>query len=141
MLFALAENGELPRFFGRIHPTFRTPANAIVFTSAVALVLALTGSFVALAAVSAVARLVTYVGACAATLALRAPRYEQAVQPASFVIPLGPVVPVLAVAISMAILAGASWAQLVGGALALLGGAALFWLNQVLHPHPGRARP
>ena len=41
MLFALAEHGELPAFFGRIHPRFRTPANAVVFTSAVALVLAL----------------------------------------------------------------------------------------------------
>lgn len=141
MLFALAENGELPRFFGRIHPRFRTPANAIIFTSAVALALALTGSFVTLAAVSAVARLVTYTGACAATLALRAPRHETVVQPATFVVPLGPVVPVLAVAVSMAILAGASWEQLVGGALALAAGAGLFWLNQIMHPHAGRARP
>ena len=45
MLFALAEHGQLPAFFGRIHPRFRTPANAIVFTSAVALALALSGSF------------------------------------------------------------------------------------------------
>ena len=29
MLFALAEHGELPAFFGRIHPRFRTPANAV----------------------------------------------------------------------------------------------------------------
>ena len=39
MLFALAEHGELPAFFGRIHPRYRTPANAILFTSAVALAL------------------------------------------------------------------------------------------------------
>ncbi len=139
MLFALAENGELPRFFGRIHPEFRTPANAILFTSGVALFLALSGSFVTLAAVSAVARLVTYTGACAATLALRSARADDDVQPASFVVPLGPIVPVLAVAISMTILAGASWTQLVGGALALLVGAMLFWLNQWRNPDAGRA--
>src|SRR5207247_4694012 len=44
MLFALAENGELPAFFARIHPRFRTPANAVVFTSLVAVLLALSGS-------------------------------------------------------------------------------------------------
>src|SRR2546428_8110367 len=71
MLFALAENGELPRFFGAIHPRYRTPANAIMFTTLVALGLALSGSFAVLAVASAVARLVTYTGACAATLRLR----------------------------------------------------------------------
>jgi amino acid transporter len=45
MLFALAEHGELPGFFGRIHARYRTPANAILFTAAVALGLAITGSF------------------------------------------------------------------------------------------------
>ena len=38
MLFALAEHGELPAFFGRIHPRYRTPANAVIFTSVVAVV-------------------------------------------------------------------------------------------------------
>src|SRR5207245_4596541 len=65
MLFALAEHGALPRFFGRIHPVYRTPFNAIWFTSAVALALALSGSFVVLATASAVARLVTYTGVAA----------------------------------------------------------------------------
>ena len=71
MLFALAENGELPRFLGKIHPTFRTPANAIIVTSTISLALALSGSFVTLAIVSTIARLVTSLGPCAATLALR----------------------------------------------------------------------
>src|SRR5207245_6908795 len=73
MLFALAEHGELPAFFGRIHPRFRTPANAVIFTSAVALTLALSGSWEKIAIVSALARLVTYVGACASALRLRSP--------------------------------------------------------------------
>ena len=77
MLFALAENGELPRFFGKIHPRYRTPANAIIFTTLVALGLALSGSFVMLAVASAVARLVAYTGACAATLRLRHPRFVE----------------------------------------------------------------
>src|SRR5262249_17645689 len=74
MLFALAENGELPSWFAKIHPRFRTPANTVLFSSAVVLVLALTGSFEKLAAASAVARLVVYAGGCASTLKLRLPR-------------------------------------------------------------------
>src|SRR5262245_56002296 len=31
-MFALAENGDLPRWFGRVHPVYRTPANAVLFT-------------------------------------------------------------------------------------------------------------
>lgn len=128
MLFALAEQGELPRWFARIHPQFRTPSNAVLCTSAVALVLALSGSFAKLAAVSAVARLVVYMGPCAATIMLRH-RADPAVRPATFIVPFGPVVPVLAILVSVAILAGASREQLVGGAVALLVGAVLFVVN------------
>ncbi|MEO5741164.1 MAG: APC family permease [Vicinamibacterales bacterium] len=138
MLFALAENGELPRFFSTIHPRYRTPSNAIIFTTLVALGLALSGSFVMLAVASAVARLVAYTGACAATLRLRHPRYQGVVSPATFVIPLGPVVPLLAIAVSLLILAGATSAQLVGGAAGLAVGAALFITNDRLRrPHDG----
>jgi amino acid transporter len=108
MLFALAEHGELPAFFGRIQPRFRTPANAVIFTSVVAVVLALTGSFAKLAVVSALARLVTYTGVCAATLRLRSPRFANVVKPATFVAPLGPVVPAIAIVVSLAIAAGAA---------------------------------
>ena len=129
MLYALAENRELPAFFGKIHRTWRTPANAIVFTSLVALGLALSGSFAKLAAASAVARLITYTGACGSTLALRRPRFATLVQPATFVIRFGPVVPLLAVVISLAVLAGASWEQMTTGGAALAIGAALFFVN------------
>lgn len=129
MLFALAENGELPRFFMKIHPRYRTPSNAIIFTTVVALGLALSGSFVILALASAVARLVAYTGACAATLRLRHPRFAGIVRPATFVIPLGPLVPLLAIAVSLLILAGATRGQMLGGAAGLAAGAALFILN------------
>jgi APA family basic amino acid/polyamine antiporter len=129
MLYALAENGELPRPFARIHPNYRTPSFAIVFSSTVALGLALSGSFAVLASVSAVARLITYLGVCASTLVLRGERFRQAVHAAEFVIPGGPVVPILAILVSLGILAGASRGQLFSGAVALAAGGVLFLLN------------
>jgi amino acid transporter len=74
-LFALAEQGDLPAFFGRVHPRYRTPVTAILITAGVALVFALSGTFARLALVSAVSRLVVYVFTCAATLRLRSPEF------------------------------------------------------------------
>jgi APA family basic amino acid/polyamine antiporter len=130
MLFALAEHGELPPLFGRIHPRYRTPANAIVFTSVVAVVLALTGSFAKLAVVSALSRLVMYAGVSAATLRLRSPAFAGVVPPATFVAPLGPAIPLIAILVSAAIAAGATREQLMGGTAALVAGAVLFaWMR------------
>jgi amino acid transporter len=138
VLFALAENGELPRFLGTIDSRSRTPANAIIFTTLVALGLALSGSFAMLAVVSAVARLVTYTGVCAATLQLRHQRFRGMVKPATFVIPMGGLVPLLAMAVSLLILAGATRPQFLGGAAALAVGAALFLANDRFGRHAGR---
>ena len=140
-VFALAENGDLPRWFGYVHPIYRTPSNAILFTAGVALVLALSGSFVTLAAVSAIARLVMYLAVCMSTLVLRKRDREMAAQigahmtdpsreaaPARFTVPFGPVIPVLASVVALGILAGATQAQLIWGVAALAAGAVLYIL-------------
>ena len=125
-VFALAENGDLPSVFARVHPTYRTPHVAIWFTSIVLVVLALTGSFVFLAAVSAVARLVVYLSACGATMRLRRSDMATRVAPAQFTVPLGPVIPIVAILISSTILAGATSQQLLAGVAALAVGGVLF---------------
>lgn len=137
-LFALAEQGDLPRWFGHVHPRYRTPSNAILLTAGVSLVLAVTGSFVTMAAASAISRLLVYVMSCAALLRLRAPRFGEQVRavevngvlvnPASFRVPGGPVIPGLAILIAMAILVGATSQQLQAGAWALVAGAALYFI-------------
>jgi len=119
-LFALAEQGDVPRFLGHIHPRFRTPDVAIVATSLVTLALALLGSFTVLAPISAIARLLVYVGTCAAVLALR----KQGRAP--FTIPFGPLIPAMALAVSVAILIGATQEQLLAGGYALAAGAVLY---------------
>jgi amino acid transporter len=125
-IFALAENGDLPRWFARVHPQYQTPANAVLFTALVALTLALTGSFVTLAAVSAVARLVMYLAVCTATLVLRRRPPDADMREAQFTAPLGPIVPVLASVVALSILAGATAQQLLMGGYALAAGAVLF---------------
>jgi basic amino acid/polyamine antiporter, APA family len=64
--FALAGQGSLPRWFGRVSPRFATPANSVLFMGLVVAVLAVTGSFVWLAIVSTLARLIVYAASIAA---------------------------------------------------------------------------
>jgi APA family basic amino acid/polyamine antiporter len=59
--FALAEQGALPKWFGRVSPRFATPANSILFMGIVAAGLALPGRFEWLAILSTLARLIVYV--------------------------------------------------------------------------------
>jgi APA family basic amino acid/polyamine antiporter len=125
-LFALAENRDLPRWFAKIHPRHQTPSNAILFTAGVALTLALTGSFVGLAAVSAVARLVMYLAVCAATLTLRRRTPDAEMRAAEFTVPLGPVIPIAASLVALSILAGANSQQRLAGITALAFGALLY---------------
>jgi amino acid transporter len=125
-LYALAEQGDLPAFFGRVHPTFRTPHTAILVTAAVALALALSGTFAVLATASAISRLVVYVATCASTIRLRDAKFAGIVRPATFVVAGGPVIPLLAIGISLTIIAGASRAQLIGGAWAIAAGTVLY---------------
>lgn len=124
MIFALAEQGQLPAWFGRIHARFHTPANAVLFTSSVAAALALSGSFARLAVVAALAKLIMYAGCAAAVLRLRS--RPGGLRPATFVVPLGPVVPIIALVVSIGIGFGATREQLLGGLAALALGGLLY---------------
>ncbi len=129
MLFALAENGDLPAIFGKVHRTFRTPANAIIFSSAAALTLALSGSFEELAAASAMARLLVYLSVCGSTLMLRRRKYDRNLDPPSFRVPFGPLIPSLALVFSASMLLGVGKDEFIVGLAALLLGAFLYLLS------------
>jgi amino acid transporter len=126
-LLALSRDGYGPRFLGRIHPRFRTPANAVVFQALIALPLALTGSFVALAELSVVARLVTYLGTTAAIPVLRRTLDET---PGAFRIPGGALVPVAASLVTLALAASAKTSNLISAAIALVVGAVIHALRR-----------
>jgi amino acid transporter len=130
MLFALAEHGDLPRAFAGVHPVYRTPVVAIVFTALVAVALALSGSFAWLAIASAVARLVTYAASCGAAVLLGRPSFAGRAGAAAFVVPGQPIVPLVGTIVSVALIAGASSSQLAGGLAALGAGAIFFAVNR-----------
>ncbi len=92
MVYAMSRQNLLPRWFGAIHPRFGTPANAIMFVGGLALFLSLSGSFVWLAAMSTVVRLLVYV-ACILALPRLHTALGEGAQP--FNLPGGYLVPFL----------------------------------------------
>lgn len=125
-LYALAQDGFGHKILAKVHPRYRTPAVAIVAQSGIALVLALSGSFVELAMLSIIARLVTYAGTVAAlpTLRKRFGNKEKA-----FRLPGGNTIPVIALGLCLVFLVSATWENLVAGGLSLLVGAGIYYLR------------
>ena len=66
ILYAIAKDGLLPSFLGNLHSRYRTPHIAILCYSALAIVLALSGTFAELAILAALATAGLYILGCAA---------------------------------------------------------------------------
>lgn len=71
MTSSFAEDGLLPGWFGQFSPRFGTPANSIAFLGVVMTMFALSGSFLFLAAVSTLARLIAYIASIVSLPLLR----------------------------------------------------------------------
>lgn len=128
-LYALAKDGFGPRFLARVHPSYRTPAAAILLQTSVALPLAWSGTFEGLAALSVVSRLVAYVATAAAVPVLR----KKLGPPEGFRLPGGWLIPVLAILLGLGLAASATPRNLLAAGVALLVGLGIYGLRR--HGH------
>jgi amino acid transporter len=92
LLFAMAEQGQLPAAVSATHRRFRTPHIALLFSAVGMLFLTLSGTFASAATLSTIIRLTTYAVTCAALPVLR----RRSGQPAPFVVPAGGTVAAIA---------------------------------------------
>lgn len=127
VLLAMAERGELPRIWSRIHPLHRTPDAAILTYSALVLALAVYGSFTWNATLSAIVRLLTYGLTCVALLVFR--RQRPGEEP-GFRLAAGGPISLLGASFCLWLLLTRTFSQVwvLGGLV--LAGAALFLLEQ-----------
>jgi APA family basic amino acid/polyamine antiporter len=100
-LFAFGRDGILPHQLARVHPRYHTPWVAIIAQSALAWVLAVTNKFEALAIIANVSAALVYLGCAAAAWKLR----RTPAIPGAFRVPGGAIVPVLAAAAVLFLLA------------------------------------
>jgi amino acid transporter len=106
IMFNFGQAGYLPSIMGRVHQRHRTPHLAIVAYAVICCGLALTGTFRVLAALGAIAALIIYLASCLALLVLRRRDVRMAGQP--FLVPGGPIIPVLGCAVLLWLLAQAT---------------------------------
>lgn len=108
---SLAEDGMLPSALAKRTP-WNTPYVASIVTATLSILLAWSGSFATLAAISAVSRFTQYLPTCIAVIIFRK-KWADKERP--YKIPFGITIPVIAIVISLWMLAQASEKQLIWG--------------------------
>ncbi|MFC7342378.1 APC family permease [Saccharopolyspora griseoalba] len=100
LLYAMSSSGMLPRWFGKLHPRFNTPVNAILFIGGLSVLAPLFGEQMLTWLVNAggFAVIVAYLVVTAAFLVLRKREPEM---PRPFAVPAGRVVGALALLLSL----------------------------------------
>jgi len=123
LTYALARDGSLPAWFGAVHPRTRTPARSIIFFSVLVFLLAVYGSFIWLAAMSALVRVLIYMACIGAMPRLRR-RFGDA--PGRFRVPGGWVTAAGAFMVSGLLLVQVRLDAVLVTAVFLLAGAVLY---------------
>ncbi|MVN74826.1 amino acid permease [Hymenobacter sp. HMF4947] len=135
LLFALAEQGQIPAVFGALHPRFRTPYVALFVSAALKLVLAISGTFLYALTLSTIIRLTYFALTCAALPVLRS-RYPS--RPAPFRVWGGGVVAVVCVGLCLWLLGSSKGTEARDVAVAALAGLGLYFLFNYRKPLAAR---
>ncbi len=133
LTYILSRDGSLPEWFGYVHPRYETPSRSVIFYGAAIFILAALGSFVWLAAMNVLVRILMYMLSIAAIPRLR-PRYRN--DPGVFTLPWGYTVPVLACIASLFLVIQVSLESVVvTGAFVLVGSGLYAWARRSRRIH------
>jgi basic amino acid/polyamine antiporter, APA family len=102
LAYSLAAQGDFPSVFARLHPRFHTPSVSILFSAFTGWILASSGTFLWIVALSSGSMIIMYAGICASLIRLRKLRPNAD----ALRIPFGPFLSVLAIAISLLLMTG-----------------------------------
>src|SRR5262249_9029747 len=130
ILFAMADQGQLPQPLVATHPRFRTPHISILITATVMLVLTLQGTFMSALTISTVIRLLAYATTCIALLVLR---FRSDVPLPQFSAPAGAIIAVMATALSVWLLSTSSSKDILSASLAAAAGMLAFYAYRLVY--------
>lgn len=125
----LAEDGILPSFMAK-KGRFGTPTYAILSSAVLAGLLALSGSFATLAAISVISRFVQYLPTCLAVPVLRRKRPELK---ATFRVPFGWIIPAFAIIVSCWLVTNTTLYKIEMGLGGLLVGIPIFFIMRKIN--------
>ncbi|UOQ51984.1 APC family permease [Hymenobacter cellulosivorans] len=126
LLFALAEQGQIPAFFGATHPRFRTPYVAILVSAVLKLALAISGTFIYALTLSTIIRLTYFALTCAALPVLRRRHPER---PAPFRVWGGVAVAALCVGLCLWLLSNSAAHEARDVAIVAVAGLVLYFVS------------
>jgi len=124
---ALADDGFLPSIMKKRNKK-DVPYVAVIVSGLLTCLVCLTGSFSFLAAISVVSRFAQYIPTCLAIIVFRKRGMK-----GSFRIPFGPVVPILAVAISLYLLWNSDWQKILFGLGGLAIGGVFYFIMKAIN--------
>jgi APA family basic amino acid/polyamine antiporter len=131
LIFAMADQHQLPHPLARVYERFATPAVAILFTAAAILALAVSGSFIYLVKITLIARVTVYAMTCVTLPIFR----RRAGSPAPhFTLPGGPVLAIVGALLCLLFLANSSMRELLDVTIALIIGFAGFAYAKFMKP-------
>jgi len=137
LTMAMSERGDLPGFFGKIHPRFHTPYVSILVFAGLVFLLSLQGSLLQNITLSTVSRLLTYGLVCAAVPVFR--RWDVSapgrIEPAVFRIPAGTLIAGIGILTSLVLVTRMNGREAIWlGVMILIG--TVHWL--AVRGRPGR---
>lgn len=100
---ALAETGLVPEFFLKTNSK-GVHYNAVLASMTGTIILAMSGSFTVLASIGVIVRFIQYIPTCAAVLIFRKRDKAKGIKHDGFTIPFGPIIPSIALVISVLLL-------------------------------------
>jgi len=142
LTMAMAEDGELPAFFGWIHPVFRTPAISIALFGGISWILANQAGLLQNLGLSAVSRLFIYGGVCAALPVFRR-RDSVGRSPgqAKYRAPWGLAMAAIGIAVSVILATAMSRRELIVMAMIAGAGSVHWWISTRRQAASGSVRP
>ena len=121
---AMSDEHQLPSFISKRNSK-DVPYVAVIISVVLTALVTLTGSFTTLAAISVVSRFAQYIPTCLAVPVMRkkAPNMER-----GFVLPLGPVIPIIATVVSLWLLSQSDLKKIIFGLGGLVIGAVIYFI-------------
>lgn len=124
LVYSLAAEGDFPAVFAKLDPRFQTPAIAIILFALTGWLLAVSGTFIWIVALTAASAIVYYAATCACLGRLRklCPHAD------AFRVPFGPALSILAVGIALVLMTALKRTEvLLMGVTALIATANWLW--------------
>ena len=124
---AMSDENQLPSFISKRNSK-DVPYVAVIISVVLAALVTLTGSFTTLAAISVVSRFAQYIPTCLAVPVMRkkAPDMER-----GFTLPLGPVIPIIAIVVSLWLLSQSDLKKIIFGLGGLVVGAIIYFIMKL----------